>query len=189
MGGVHGSEPSGVATVRILLDALSKLPETAFDQKVVVMPVANPDGYASRERKNAHGVDINRNFPEKGFKQGKKSDRFYGGATPASEPETKAIIDVVKKYNPHLVISLHAPMACINYSGPSLDAAKFLAKATGLEAKSDIGYPTPGSMGNYYGVEEKRELITLELADRNAGSKKCAKAILDLLKLPSDGIR
>ena len=145
------------------------------------MPFANPDGYAAGTRQNANGIDINRNFPTKDFGTGRKRKKFFGGKVAASEPETQAIMDVVAKYNPCLIISLHASLACVNYNGACVQMARRISKATGLPAKGDIGYPTPGSMGTYYGLEGRVPVITLELPKDGFEPADYARMLLQVL--------
>ncbi|MFZ2490659.1 MAG: murein tripeptide amidase MpaA, partial [Thermoanaerobaculia bacterium] len=38
-----------------------------------------------------------------------------------------------------------------------------LAATTGLPLQPSIGYPTPGSLGSYAGVERRIPIVTLEL--------------------------
>ncbi|MBP6965358.1 MAG: DUF2817 domain-containing protein [Armatimonadetes bacterium] len=161
MAGVHGDEQNGVAMVARLIDQLRSLDPAASRERIVVMPLANPDGFTSGTRRNARGVDINRNFPTKDFVG---TEDAPGGVEPASEPETRAILDVMERFEPSLIITLHEPLACVNYNG-SLAApiAERMSECCGLEAKGDIGYPCPGSMGTYYGWERELPVITLEL--------------------------
>src|SRR4051812_39116653 len=62
---MHGDEP---ASRRILTD-LRDGPRV-HDLDLWVVPVYNPDGLAARTRKNAHGVDLNRNYPYRWIRQG-----------------------------------------------------------------------------------------------------------------------
>ena len=57
---MHGNEP---APRRILTDLRDGAP--VHDINLWVVPVYNPDGLAHHTRKNAHGVDLNRNYPYK----------------------------------------------------------------------------------------------------------------------------
>jgi len=180
MAGVHGDETAGVDIVRVIQTKLSNAPRESLNgTRVVLMPLVNPDGYAAGTRQNANSVDINRNFPDGEFGTGEKSGKFYGGESAASEPETKAIIDVVTKYKPELIITLHAALACVNYNGPCIDVAEKISKAIGLPAVGDIGYPTPGSMGNYYGLERNLPVITLELPEEEVDHDRYADVLLN----------
>ena len=51
----------------------------------------------------------------------------------------------------------------VNYDGPGLRLAEKMAVYNGYPVRGDIGYPTPGSFGNYAGVEKRIPTITLEL--------------------------
>lgn len=179
MAGVHGDEQDGVEVVREVVSSLSTLPKDVLDDyRIVVMPCANPDGYEANTRQNANGIDINRNFPDKTFGTGKRSKKFNGGKIAASEPETKAILDVVGNFKPSLIISLHSALACVNYNGPCVRLARRISKATGLPAVGDVGYPTPGSMGNYFGFDKRLPVITLELPGQQVDSAEYASIIL-----------
>ena len=62
-----------------------------------VVPVLNPWGFKNNDRKNGNQVDLNRNFPQ-GFTWLKdKEDEIYPGEMPASETETKIIMDFIEK--------------------------------------------------------------------------------------------
>ena len=185
MAGVHGDEKDGVDVVGELLSRLHSFADDALDgHRIIVMPCANPDGYAANTRQNANGIDINRNFPDKTFGTGKKSKKFNGGKTAASEPETKAILNVVAHYKPSLIISLHEALACVNYNGSCVRLARRMSKATGLPAVGDVGYPTPGSMGNYFGFDKRLPVITLELPKERVDSAEYAGIILGSIGLP-----
>ena len=113
-------------------------------------------------------MDLNRNFPTKNFGQdgssaGDNPENYYGGKEPASEIETRFVIDILEKYQPKLVITLHAPYKIVNYDGPAEAIAQKISDIIGYPVESSIGYPTPGSFGTYCGVERNIPTITLEL--------------------------
>jgi murein tripeptide amidase MpaA len=101
--------------------------------KIVVVPQVNPDGNAivhdrdSFWRKNARvnesgrvfGVDLNRNYPVDwdlcNGSSGRSSSQTYRGETPASEPETQAMIRFFDNYQPVANISYHAYSELIIY--------------------------------------------------------------------------
>jgi protein MpaA len=152
--------------------------------RVVVMPLCNPDGYAAGTRRNARGIDINRNFPTKDFDGGPDAP---GGTEPASEPETRAILDVVAHFEPYMIITLHESLACVNYNGDLADpTAERMSGICSLPAKGDIGYPCHGSMGTYYGWERELPVITLELAKPEDSDLEPIKTAL-LLEIGMEG--
>ena len=83
-----------------------------------------------------------------------------------------------------MILTFHAPYACINYDGPALDRATKLSELTGLKLKKDIGYKISGSMGIYYGIERNIPVITMELSVMDSSQWNRNKAgLLDLLKI------
>lgn len=181
MAGVHGDEANGVEMVRGILGLLQNIDPAILANRVVVMPLVNPDGYEESARRNARNIDINRNFPTKDFDGGE--DR-PGGVEPASEPETKAILDVVSYFDPYLIISMHEALACVNYNGTTaVGIAERMSDICGLPAVGDIGYPCPGSMGTYYGFERELPVITLELRHEADDRESIGRAVLDVLGL------
>ena len=207
MAGVHGDETSGVEVVRSLLSDLSDMSDLAdrlthhspvgrslgeggsLVTQIVIMPLANPDGYAAGTRQNANGIDINRNFPTKDFGARPRKKKFFGGKVAASEPETQAIMRVVEEFKPQIIISLHASLACVNYNGACVRIARRISQATGLPAMGDIGYPCPGSMGTYYGVEGRVPVITLELPKDGFQPSFYADALLRVLGVAIANVR
>jgi len=181
MAGVHGDEKSGVRLVRRIVRRIRTCAPESVPNRIVVMPLVNPDGYRAGTRQNARGIDINRNFPTKDFvgEQG-----HPGGLSPASEPETQAVMDVVQRFQPSLIISVHSSLSCVNYNGESaLSIAERMSEICGLEVKGDIGYPCPGSMGTYYGWERELPVITLELPGKGRSLGRIELAILDVIGL------
>ena len=75
------------------------------------------------------------------------------------------VINIIEKYQPKLIITLHAPYKIVNYDGPAQELANRISEITGYPVEPNIGYPTPGSFGNYAGVERDIPTITLELPE------------------------
>jgi protein MpaA len=163
MGVVHGDEPQGEAMVETLLkDLLTLDPALLAGHRVVLVPVLNPDGLAARTRFNQRGVDLNRNFPAANWKPGPKG-RYWGGPRPGSEPETQLCTSLFRKFKPNRILTVHSPYHVINYDGPAAPLAQVMAAANGYPVSADIGYPTPGSLGSYFGKEQRIPTITLEV--------------------------
>ena len=99
---MHGDEP---APRRILANLVNGAP--IHDLNLWVVPVYNPDGFAHHTRKNAHGVDPNRNYP---YKWARLTGSYYSGPKPASEPETRAMMKFLSRVKPAYVLSFHQPL-------------------------------------------------------------------------------
>lgn len=169
---IHGNEPTSETVARRLVEHLRHGPAVTATTAVVVIPVANPDGLAAGTRTNANKVDLNRNFPASNWSarprgRGRNS---YGGAASGTEPETNALRYTIESLRPRLIISVHSmDQPCNNYDGPAEGVAKLMSRHNGYPAVPTIGYPTPGSMGSWAGVDRQIPMITLELPRRLAG--------------------
>ncbi len=95
---------------------------------VWMIPVLNPDGYVKIEeqlgrrlgfaagRKNARGVDLNRNFPVAFYHIPRsifagspvKASPYYRGASPCSEPESQVFRDFILGHNIKMSLSFHS---------------------------------------------------------------------------------
>lgn len=158
IGVVHGDEAQGKFLIENYLN--SHLPEGK--NRVLFIPCLNPDGMAQNTRQNANGVDINRNFLTKNWELTQK-DEYFGGEAPLSEIETQFVVEVIEEYLPDIILTLHSPYKVVNYDGPAKEFADKISDIIGYPTSTDIGYPTPGSFGNYAGVEKNIPTITLEL--------------------------
>ena len=174
VGCIHGIEPQSKEICDLYLkDVKDKsFPDDYF---LLLIPCLNPDGLALKTRGNANGVDLNRNFPYKSWSAVPlaHNNSYFPGIKPASEPEAQIIVNLLNKYNFKKVLAIHTnhtiafpnpPM--INYDGKhSRELAEKLSSATGLPPHSDVGYPTPGSLGTWVGIDLKKVSVTMELDD------------------------
>lgn len=158
LGTIHGDEPAGTPLALSLIEHLKAHPERLRDRRVVIVPVANPDGLAAGTRSNANGVDLNRNFPA----ENRRDERRYGDAG-LSEPESRAIHRLLHDYEPDRVIAVHQPLNCVDYDGPGKALAERMAALCGLPVKK-LG-ARPGSLGAYAGEDLGIPTITLELPE------------------------
>lgn len=167
-GAFHGDEPSTPGVVQKLIAYLQRHPEMLEGRRVILSPIVNPDGLDRGSRVNARGVDLNRNFPY-GWEPTSKGPNYFPGKSAASEPETKAVISLMQRYSPQKVISIHQPYHCMNYTGEAgLELAQVMKKYNRYRITDDIGYPTPGSFGDYCGKSLGIAIVTLELPTQSA---------------------
>ncbi len=104
VGAIHGDEPGGLR-VTAVLRRLRGI--RGVDLWIVAAP--NPDGLARGTRRNAHGVDLNRNFPWRWRPTGPRGSRYYAGPRPLSEPESRILRDLVVRLRPRVSIWYHQP--------------------------------------------------------------------------------
>lgn len=164
IGGVHGDEPEGVWLARYALDWLK---DTLVACPWLLVPCLNPDGYQKNERVNGRGVDLNRNFPCDNWSDKFEKPRYFPGSGPGSEPETKALVELIQSEQPQLIIHCHSWLPCVVYTGErGRKDAESLAASSGYPAKADIGYPTPGSLGEYGWRAHGIPVICIEEAEK-----------------------
>jgi protein MpaA len=157
-GVIHGNEPLGEPLLESFITHVRGRPNMLSGRRLVILPVVNPDGLARRTRVNANGVDLNRNFPARNWKPGPRY-----GSEPASEPETRTLIKIIRQFQPRRILAIHSPLRVVNYDGPAEALALKMADACDYPVSDSIGYATPGSLGSYAGVDWETAVITLEL--------------------------
>lgn len=153
---IHGSEAAGTPLVERLAEVLARTPRLLAGRRVLLVPVANPDGLARGSRLNAHRVDLNRNFPAANFRGGTRH-----GAAALSEPESRALDGLLAAWRPARVVTIHQPLARVDYDGPAAGLAAAMARAGDLPVERIGGLP--GSLGSYVGGTLRIPIITLEL--------------------------
>lgn len=161
IGGIHGNEPEGVVATNALPQAFEASGLTKA-VTLLVLEDANPDGRAARTRTNAHGVDLNRNFPAPNFDA---HNPEYGGS-PLSQPESKALDDLIVAERPVLVIACHSWLGAsfVNYDGPTQTLAQRFSRLSGmaLRPSNALGEATPGSLGSWLSQNLGTAVLTLE---------------------------
>ncbi len=159
--GIHGGyEWNTIALAQQLLAYLKAHPDMVPpEQTLYLLPNLNPDGEAREHgnagRGNAHGVDLNHNWPYNWAPDWRRTGcwnylHLTGGEGPASEPETQALLRFIKMIRPAALISYHSAGGVIFDGGegrfaPSVDLARTLAQASGYR------YPPPNTGCEYTG--------------------------------------
>jgi hypothetical protein len=111
---MHGDEVVGSELVLRLAELLTNGYGTdgtatalVNGMEIWLCPLHNPDGYVAVERGNAHGQDLNRNFPDR------LSDPVD---TPdGREPETQAVMHLCSERRFVMGANLHCGMKLVNY--------------------------------------------------------------------------
>ncbi|MCU1590148.1 MAG: murein peptide amidase [Frankiales bacterium] len=168
VGVIHGDETAG----RALAVGLLRVPPSP-DVEVIVVPDLNPDGVASGTRQNAHGVDLNRNFPYRWRRLGHPGDQQYSGTGPLSEPESRAMATLIRRMRPTITVWFHQPVGVVDESGGSVAIERRFAGLMGEPLKRLTRYP--GSVASWQDttfpgttafVVELPHVVTPTLSDR-----------------------
>src|ERR671933_42536 len=126
VGDVHGNERAGERIVARLRHV-----RTPRGVQLWLVRTANPDGAAADTRQNAHGVDLNRNFPYR-WRRGPRGT-YYPGPRAGSEPETQALMRLVRRVRPQLAIYYHQHMGItLRERGGDVSVEREYARRTGL---------------------------------------------------------
>lgn len=136
VGCIHGNEPAGIAIAKAL--AAGPAPHEA---SLWVITDLNPDGVAAGTRGNAHGVDLNRNFPYLWQPLGPPGSLDYAGPRPLSEPESKLASALVQRLRPRLTIYYHQHLDVVDDSQGPRSIERRYAHAVGMPLRPLTDYP------------------------------------------------
>jgi len=160
---MHGNEP---APRRILANLIDGPP--IHDVNLWVVPVYNPDGFAHHTRKNAHGVDPNRNYP---YKWAPLNGNYESGPRPASEPETRAMMRFLSRVKPAYVLSFHQPLHAVDITERP-QFSKRVARALGLPmSRLNCGSTCHGTMTMWFNHKFAGFALTVEYGATPAKTK------------------
>jgi protein MpaA len=123
VGCTHGNEPAGIPIARRLEHS------RPGNVDLWIIPVLNPDGVAADTRGNAHGVDLNRNFP---WRWRRLTRAEYSGPRPLSEPESRIARRLITRLRPQVTIWFHQHMDLVDESGGSVAVERRFATVAGL---------------------------------------------------------
>jgi predicted deacylase len=159
IGAIHGDERCTVVFGERLGERLQEGWADELGVRVTFVHVANPDGVALGTRANARGVDLNRNFPADNFVAGAD-----GGPEPLSEPESRALHDLIDDTGPDAIITLHCCEPMFDFDGPAAELAGAMAAAMpdGLDFPVDRLGASPGSLGSWAGADRGIPVVTVE---------------------------
>ena len=111
IGGLHGDEKATVALVATFREEYVVTREVRTP--LVMIPLANPDGFVANMRYNANRVDLNRNCEVHWHADCPEPS----GPHPWSEPECRAIRDLILIFEPAKIVSLHWALSEIDADG------------------------------------------------------------------------
>lgn len=146
-----------------------------------VVPMYNPDGYARGTRKNARGVDLNRNYPHN---WADLDGSYESGRGPSSEPETRAMINFLTEIKPRRIVSFHQPLNGVDVNTKRPAFARKLARALRLPKTSlNCGGVCHGTMTSWYNANFKGAALTVEYGYRPSRQRMTKQAPAALLRV------
>ncbi|HET6627395.1 MAG TPA: M14 family zinc carboxypeptidase [Nocardioidaceae bacterium] len=173
---MHGDEQ---APRQILLDLRDGRPVTGVDLWLV--PTVNRDGVVHDARKNAHGVDLNRNFPRE---WAELDGAIESGPGPASEPETRALMRFLRRVDPRFVVSFHQPLYGIDtYGAKKRWFARRLSRELRLPAKEfACGNACHGTLSQWFNHRFDGVAVTVEYGRHPSARRMGGRAPRQLLR-------
>ena len=154
---MHGNE---LAPRRILHSLRKRRNIRRVDMWIV--PTVNPDGARRHRRKNARGVDLNRNFPVR-WKD--LDGKYESGVRPRSERETRVLMRFLRRVNPRYVVSFHQPLYGVDVSTrKSRRLARRLSRQLNLPKKRfTCSGGCNGTMTQWFNKRRRGIAVTVEL--------------------------
>ena len=155
MSAMHGNERAPRQILQALRDGAP-----IHGINLWVVPTYNPDGAAAGTRKNAHGVDLNRNFP---YKWVDLDGNYESGRKPASEPETRAMMRFLSDVRPRWILSFHQPLHGVDTDTKRPTFARKVARHLDLPAKKfSCGSVCHGTMTMWFNHKFAGTALTVE---------------------------
>ena len=173
---MHGDEP---ATRQILHALRQGDPIRGLDLWVV--PHYNPDGLVAGTRTNAHGVDLNRNYP---FRWTDLDGEYESGREAASEPETRAMMRFLRDVRPSRILSFHQPLYGVDTDTKLPRFARRTARKLNLPTKVfDCGGVCHGTMTGWYNHRFRGAAVTVEYGARPSRERMRVRAPRQILSI------
>jgi predicted deacylase len=181
--GIHGGyEWNTIALADELISYLDAHPEEIpSDLTLYILRSLNPDGDARGHDKlghaNNHNVDLNRNFPVNWQADWNrdgcwKEPVVTGGDSPASEPETKALVKFIQTHKIDALISYHSAALGVFPGGTPWDEAS-IRLAEEIASLTTYSYPPIDTGCLYTGtladfaVDQGAAAVDLELSNHH----------------------
>ena len=198
--GIHGGyEGNTTDLANQLVVHFADNPEAVpGDASLFIITSMNPDGVARGRnadgRANANGVDLNRNFPSLNWVANWDRDNCWnqrpttGGPFGGSEPETRAIMNLISAQHIDALISYHSAALGVFPGGEPWEPASerlagALSDATGYPYPPiDIGCHYTGTLADWAVENGVMAAVDMELSNhRDAEFKRNLKAVQELM--------
>lgn len=161
--GLNGDDPTAVRWLEMMTDELRRNSDLLENNEIIFFRAGNPDGLVRNKSNNSRGVPINRNFPGRRFRNNSDQPQF---AAPASEVETRVILDTLYSFRPRRVIHLTAtsgsPQVLFNRSAKGL--ATDFEQATKLPIRQFNAEQFAGSIEDFSDGTLEAAVLSMRLS-------------------------
>ena len=146
--GIDGQDRVAVRWIEQLADSLSKRPDLLDKNEVLFIRAGNPDGLIRKASNNVRGVPLNRNFPGRRYRSTMGLPSF---SVPASEVETRVILDTLYSFRPRRVIHITSTSAKsqVIFNRTAKDAAVELERSAQIRSLPLDVEQVPGSIDDF----------------------------------------
>ncbi len=161
--GLDGEDIIAVNWVDRFVRQLQETPDVVRDHTLVFLRAVNPDGLMSRQFENANGVALTRNFPTAGYRPG---GRPSAGKGPASEPETRVLLQVLYNLQPQRVVHVMSSprKSSAECNGVASEATVSLSAIRGMSVRTLDTKAHPGALEDFVTTVLGAEMVSLQLA-------------------------
>lgn len=157
--GLNGDDRIAVKWIDSFSQQLADAPEMLQGRQIVLLRDPNPDGLTMKTVANDHGVILNQNFPTAGYRPGETS-----GPGPASEPETRAVLEVLYRLQPQRIMHVQsAGQSEIVWTEKAQAVAESLRDGLQIAAKPWDASQGAGSIEEFAAQILKAEVLTMRL--------------------------
>lgn len=160
--GINGDDRTAVYWVERLAEDLKKRPELFDNNEIVLVRAGNPDGLVKNLRNNSRGVPLNRNFPSRRYRPVNDIPKF---AVPASEIETRVILETFYSFRPRRVVHLTSTTgdSLVLHNRLAKNVADELGRSSDLKIQLLDAEQFPGSVEDFSDGTLEAAVVSMRL--------------------------
>ncbi|HVX63784.1 MAG TPA: M14 family zinc carboxypeptidase [Pirellulales bacterium] len=185
-----GDESEGGEIVERLANHLAHFPRSLTNTTVTIVRDPNPDGRFRHSAGNARGVLLDQNFATRHWRRTPTGDRWLSGREPESEPETRALVELLADLKPHriLVLGSERNPPSLRYAGPADDLAQEFAQSAHVRSAALDSVDAAGSLAAYAGLDREIPTLVFRVTTRSSAEQNWLhyrRALLTFLNEPA----
>lgn len=164
VGPLNGLDIGGMVFVDALANYCAAHREKFDGWRLVFVREPNPDGRLRRQRTNAAGVDLDRNFAAANWRRMTLGTTYISGRDPESEAETKALSDLIHRLRPERVLMIRTEAQLVGLTHVAAgDWQQGIAQQSGLPVATLNPAEVSGSLAAWVGDDLGRPVVIAAL--------------------------